>query len=83
MLSTIFAIYVYFLAIAFVLWLASKPKQGTDTTVETNKKLNFSEEVKPLEGTVKKSNLANVRPIAPFCHIWAKPLTGIQESLAV
>ena len=68
--STITEIFLYFLATAFLLWLTSNPKQQTSPAVkiETNKKSNES------------GNLLSVRPIAPFCQIWARPLEYIQES---
>lgn len=79
MLSTILEIYLYFLSIFFLLWLTSKSKQETFTIigVEANQKLNSSKKIKTSKGTVKSGSLLSVRPTAPFCHIWAKPLEGI------
>lgn len=78
--STTIEIYLYFLSIFFLLWLTSKSKQETSPIIRVgaNEKLNSSEEIKTLKSTVK-SGILSVLPIAPFCHIWAKPLKGIQD----
>lgn len=81
MLSTITEIFLYFLATAFLFWLTSNPKQETPAVeIEINKKLNFSKKIETIKSTVESRNLLSVRPIAPFCQIWARPLEYIQES---
>lgn len=81
-MSTPIEIFLYFLATIFLLWLTSKPKQETSTTfkIEVNEKVEFPTEIKTFKSTVENINLFSVRPIAPFCKIWAKPLQYIQES---
>lgn len=77
-----FDLYVYFLAIVFVLWLVNKSKPGThttvtsDTTVTTNEQSN-SEKVKQLNNVLKNSNPSSARPIAPFCYLWVKSIKSI------
>jgi len=84
MLPTIFDLYVYFLAIVFVLWLVKQLKLGTHTTVTadisvtTIEQLN-SEKVKSLDNVVKNLNPPSARPIAPFCYLWAKPFSNIYQ----
>lgn len=81
MLSTITEIFLYFLTTAFLLWLTSNPKQETSPAgkIETNKKSNFSKGIETIKSTVESGNLLSVRPIAPFCQIWARPLEYIQD----
>lgn len=74
--------FLYFLAIVFLLWLTSKPQPQTPTSVEIgmDEKVNSSNETKTLKSTFKGVNSLSTRPIAPFCYIWAKPLKCIQDS---
>lgn len=70
MLSTISEMFLYTLAIAFVLGLMSKPQKRAHTTVGEDRNLNSNEEVETWQGRIKSLTPPS-HPVAPFCHIWA------------